>query len=85
MIMSDLKKKLVKPAVPTSWTEPTVEQIIGAVQDMHDTLVIRETKTQYICEHARFKKPSQERDGCYVRAVGASRWDEAFTLRITKD
>lgn len=37
--MSDSKKKLVKPAVPTSWTEPTVEQIIGAVRDMHDTLV----------------------------------------------
>lgn len=47
--------------------------------------VIRETKTQYICEHARFKKPAQEQDGCNVRAVGASRWDDSFTLRITED
>jgi len=36
-------------------------------------------------EDARFKKPAQEQDGCYVRAVGASRWDESFTLRITED
>lgn len=48
--------------------------------------VIRETKTQYVCVHdIRFRKPTQEQDGCLVYAVGADRWDRPYTLRITED
>ena len=47
--------------------------------------VIRETKTQYITKHTRYRKPQQESDGCFVRAIGADRWDAPCTLRITKD
>lgn len=47
--------------------------------------VIRETKTQYITAHTRYRKPQQESDGCIVRAIGADRWDEPCILRITKD
>ena len=47
--------------------------------------VIRETKTQYITAYTRYRKPSEEYDGCLVRAVHADRWDASCTLRITKD
>lgn len=47
--------------------------------------VIRETKTQYITAHTRYRKPQQESDGCLVYTVGAGRWDRPCTLRITKD
>ncbi len=48
-------------------------------------LVIRETKTQYITAHTRYRKPSEEYDGCIVRAIGADRWDAPCILRITED
>lgn len=35
--------------------------------------VIRETKTQYITAHTRYRKPSEEYDGCLVRDVHANR------------
>lgn len=50
------------------------------------SIVLRETKTQYICKNnTRYRKPQQEYDGCSVRAVGADRWDASYTLRITED
>ena len=50
------------------------------------SIVLRETKTQYICKNnTRYRKPKQEYDGCYVRAIGADRWDVSSTLRIIKD
>ncbi len=47
-------------------------------------IVLRETKTQYICKNnIRFRKPTGgETDGCSVRAVKAQRWDEPATLHI---
>lgn len=47
--------------------------------------VIRETKTQYITAHTRYRKPQQESDGCIVCAIGADWWDRPCILRIAKD
>lgn len=48
--------------------------------------VERETKTQYICKNnIRFRKPRNESDGCFVKEIGAGRWDDFATLHIKED
>ena len=81
--MSDSKKKLVKPAVPTNWTEPTVEQIIGAMRDMHDTFVkanqgpVDINRGTIFCHSKQDKKRAEKmlRKNGYVE-VAKDRWEK---------
>jgi len=83
MNTSNSKKKLVKPATPTSWTEPTVEQIIGAMRDMHDTLVkvnqgpVDINRGTIFCHSEQDKERAEEmlRENGYVE-VAKDRWEK---------
>lgn len=63
------------------WIEQDNPYVVGGISRYY---VIRETKTQYVCENdIRFRKPHNgECDGCLVRMVGHLRWDHPCKLRI---
>lgn len=63
------------------WIEQANPFVAGGISRYR---IIRETKTQYVCEHnVRFHKPkNDERDGCPVKMVGGDLWDHFGTLRV---
>lgn len=66
------------------WIEQDNPFVVGGISRYH---IMRETKTQYVCENnIRFRKSKNgECDGCFVRRVGEVRWDSPCTLRIKED
>ena len=83
MNTSNSKTKLVKPAAPTNWTEPTVEHIVGAMRDMHDTLIkanqgpVDINRGTIFCHSEQEKERAEEmlRENGYVE-VAKDRWEK---------
>ena len=80
--MSDSKKKLVKPAAPTTWIEPTCEHIIENMKKTRDMLMksargpVDINRQTVFCHSEQQKKQVEDmlREKGYIE-VSPNRWE----------